>query len=65
MLTDDVVADYIQEFSVGLVDYVEQHAPDLFATIQKAKAFDDAWESKLQQTIKDFKGTLKPACFLA
>ncbi|MBI4406937.1 MAG: F0F1 ATP synthase subunit alpha [Candidatus Kerfeldbacteria bacterium] len=64
-LTDDVVADYVQEFSVGLVDYVEQHAPDLFTTIQKEKAFDDAWEAKLQQTIKDFKATLKPACFLA
>lgn len=64
-LTDDVVAEYIQEFSVGLVEYVEQHAPDLLATIQKEKAFDDAWETKLQTTIKDFKATLKPTCFLA
>ncbi len=57
-LTDDVKANYIQEFSVGLVEYVEQHANDLLEKIRTEKAFDDAWETKLQNMIADYKATL-------
>ena len=57
-LTDDVAVARIQEFSTGLIEYVEQHAPELCTKIRTDKAFDDAWETKLQQMIKDFKATM-------
>lgn len=57
-LTDDVSVNRIQEFSAGILEYIEQHAPDLFNKIRTDKAFDDAWETKLKQQISDYKGTM-------
>ncbi|MFA6475495.1 MAG: F0F1 ATP synthase subunit alpha [Patescibacteria group bacterium] len=57
-LTDDVPAHTIESFSSNLITYIEQHAPQLFEKIRTDKAFDDAWEEKLQATIKEYKNTL-------
>lgn len=57
-LTDDLKVTDIQSFSLGILEYIEQHAPELFEQIRKDKAFDDAWEAKLKTNIADYKATL-------
>jgi len=57
-LTDDLKVSDIQSFSLGILEYINQHAPELFEQIRKDKAFDDAWEDKLKATIADYKATL-------
>lgn len=64
-LTDDIKVSAIAEFSNSVLEYIEQHAPELFEKIRKDKEFDAAWEEKLQANIKDFKATLSKDKFEA
>jgi F-type H+-transporting ATPase subunit alpha len=63
--TDDVTVAAIQEFSLGIVEYVAQHTPELFEKIVKDKEFDAVWEEKLVATVKDYKATLNKDKFVA
>ena len=62
---DSINVKFVPEFSLGVLDYVAQHAPELFEKIQKDGAFDDAWEEKLKATINAYKETLKPEWLVA
>lgn len=64
-LTDDVKVAAIQEFSLGILEYVSQHAPELFEKIVKDREFDAGWEEKLVTAVKDFKATLSKDKFEA
>jgi F-type H+-transporting ATPase subunit alpha len=53
-LIDAVPVNRIGEFEEQLLDYVAKKYPEIQATINKAKAIDDATKAKLTEVIKEF-----------
>jgi F-type H+/Na+-transporting ATPase subunit alpha len=54
-LMDDVEVEHISDFADGLSEYVVQNEPELLKKIEKEGEFDDAWEKKMEKTVKDYK----------
>ncbi|HLD21788.1 MAG TPA: F0F1 ATP synthase subunit alpha [Patescibacteria group bacterium] len=63
-LLDDVKVEGIQEFTKGIVEYIETQEASLLTTITEKKAFDDAWEELLKKTVAEYKKTAKPELFV-
>ncbi len=61
---DELRAERVQEFAKGLLDYVEQMAPELFETVVKNKKFDEDWEKRLIEVIQNYKETLDESYFI-
>ena len=53
-LIDAVPVNRVAEFETQLLDYVAKKYPEISASINKAKAIDDATKAKLTEVIKEF-----------
>ena len=55
-LLDDIKADDVKKFEIGLLSFIEDKHKDVITTIEKEKKLDDAMEEKLKTIIGDYKG---------
>ena len=55
-LLDDIKADDVKKFEIGLLSFIEDKHKDVITTIEKEKKLDDAMEEKLKTIVGDYKG---------
>ncbi len=60
----DIEVKKVREFMTGLMQYVEDQAPELFEKIRTDKEFDDAWEEKMKEVTLSYKKTLATDFFV-
>ena len=58
---DDVPLNQVAAFEKGLLGYFQTSGKAIWAELDKTKALDSALEKKLEEAIKAFKSTWKPA----
>ncbi len=63
-LLADVQVASVQPFMTGLIEYIDNNAPELFTKIAEEKMFDDAWEEKLKTVVDEYKSTADRTFFL-
>lgn len=54
-LMDDVKVEYIQEFALGMISYIEQNDSKMLEEIVEQKEFDEAWKKKITKVVEEFK----------
>ena len=55
-LLDDIKAENVKKFEIGLLSFIEDKHKDVITTIEKEKKLDDAMEEKLKTIVGDYKG---------
>ena len=55
-LLDDIKAEDVKKFEIGLLSFIEDKHKDVITTIEKEKKLDDAMEEKLKTIVGDYKG---------
>ncbi len=63
-LLDDIEVASVQPFILGLMEYIENNAGDLYTKIVDEKMYDDEWEDKLKKIVGEYKSTAEKEWFV-
>lgn len=63
-MLDDIAVSGVKPFIAGLMEYIEQNAPELFTKITEEGMYDDAWEETLKKSVTEYKSIADNSWFV-